>query len=136
MKDMAFDRPPAEPAKIIVVDDDIAVLRSLRFLLEAEGFVVETFQSGMELLLQRSLPARGCFVIDYRMPAMNGLELLSRLRDRKSELPAILMTGQADGKVEEYAVRAGVRGVFHKPDLHAGLVETIRQALERPKNGA
>jgi two-component system response regulator FixJ len=136
MPSSAADRPPAEPAKVVLVDDDLAVLRSLRFLLEAEGFEVETFQSGAELLLQPKLPERGCFVIDYCMPVMNGLELLARLRDRKSALPAILMTGHADGQIDLHAARAGVRRVFHKPNLHGGLVETIRRALDWPEDEA
>jgi two-component system response regulator FixJ len=136
MPNSVFDRPPMEPAKVVLVDDDLAVLRSLRFLLEAEGFEVDTFQSGAELLLQPNLPSRGCFVIDYCMPVMNGLELLARLRDRKSMLPVILMTGHNDGQIDENAERAGVRRVFHKPNLHGGLVETIRHALTWPEDGA
>jgi two-component system response regulator FixJ len=136
MQSSAFDRPPMEPAKVVLVDDDLAVLRSLRFLLETEGFIVDTFQSGAELLLQPMLPSRGCFVIDYRMPVMNGLELLARLRDRKSTLPVILMTGLADGAIDEHAARAGAHGVVHKPNLHGGLVETIRRALTTSQGGA
>jgi two-component system response regulator FixJ len=136
MPNSVSGRPPAEPAKVVLVDDDLAVLRSLRFLLEAEGFDVDTFQSGAELLLQAKLPARGCFVIDYCMPVMNGLELLARLRDRKSDLPVILMTAHADGQIDEHAARAGVRRVFHKPNFHGGLVETIRHALMRPEDEA
>lgn len=129
-------RTPVEPAQVILVDDDLAVLRSLRFLLETEGFEVVTFQSGTELLLQPTLPARGCFVIDYWMPAMNGLELLARLRDRRSTLPVIMMTGFYDELIEQHAVRAGVHRVFHKPNFHGGLVETIRQALFAPDGGS
>jgi len=55
-----------------------------------------TFKSGMELLSQPALPNRGCFVIDYSMPLMNGLELLARLRARRSTLPVILITGRPD----------------------------------------
>lgn len=128
--------PPPEPARVVLVDDDLAVLRSLRFLLEAEGFLVDTFQSGAELLLQPKLPSRGCFVIDYCMPVMNGLELLARLRDRKSTLPAILITAQSDAQIELNAARAGVERVFHKPNLHRGLVETIRHALTCPEDEA
>jgi two-component system response regulator FixJ len=125
-----------EPAKVVLVDDDLAVLRSLRFFLEAEGFEVDTFQSGAELLLQTTLPSRGCFIIDYCMPVMDGLELLARLRDRKTDLPVILITARTDGKVDEYAVRAGVRRVFHKPNLNGDLVEAIKHALLRPEDEA
>ncbi len=135
MPNSVSGRPPTEPATVVLVDDDLAVLRSLRFLLEAEGFAVDTFQSGAELLLQPKLPSRGCFVIDYCMPVMNGLELLARLRARKSTLPAILMTGHFDRQIDADAARAGVRQVFHKPNLHGGLVETIRHALRVSEDG-
>jgi FixJ family two-component response regulator len=124
------------PARVVLVDDDLAVLRSLRFFLMAEGFEVDAFQSGAELLSRPSLPSRGCFVIDYCMPVMNGLELLARLRDRRSTLPAILMTGHMDAQIDAHAARAGVRRVFHKPNLNGGLVETIRQALALPDDAA
>jgi FixJ family two-component response regulator len=136
MPNSVSGRPPTELATVVLVDDDVAVLRSLRFLLETEGFEVDTFQSGAELLLQPKLPVHGCFVIDYCMPVMNGLELLARLRDRNSTLPVILMTGHSDGQIDETAARAGVRQVFHKPNLHGGLVETIRHALMRPEDEA
>lgn len=117
--------------KVILVDDDIAVLRSLRFLLETEGFDVMAFESGMELLAQPSLPTRGCFVIDYAMPGMNGLQLLDKLRDRCSTLPVILMTAQTDAAIEEKAGRAGVLRVLHKPNFTGGLISSVREALSR-----
>lgn len=119
-----------ETPKVVLVDDDLSVLGSLRFLLEVEGFDVETFDSGMALLLQPTLPARGCFVIDYHMPIMDGLELLARLRDRRSFLPAILITGKLDQLIEQKAARAGVLQVFSKPHLGRGLVHGIRKALQ------
>jgi FixJ family two-component response regulator len=119
-----------ETAKVVLVDDDLSVLGSLRFLLEAEGFDVDAFDSGIKLLSLPALPARGCFVIDYHMPVMNGLELLERLRDRRSALPAILITGQLDRLIEQKAARAGVLQVFSKPHLGKGFIQRIRKALQ------
>jgi two-component system response regulator FixJ len=116
-------------AKVVLVDDDPAVLSSLQFLLELEGFDVITFKNGQELLSQPVLPNRGCFVIDYSMPLMNGLELLARLRARRSMLPAILITGQADRSIDQRAARAGVIQVLRKPQINDGLVKSIREAL-------
>lgn len=118
-----------EPLKVVLVDDDLAVLSSLQFLLELEGFDVVSFKSGPELLSQPALPSRGCFIIDYSMPSMNGLELLAELRARRSTLPVILMTGRADRSIEQRAAQAGVLQVLRKPQLNDGLVKSIRDAL-------
>ena len=67
---------------ILIVDDDEAVRESLRRLMESEGFAVCAFSNGHDLLNETSLPAIGCLVVDYHMPAMNGLELVSALRGR------------------------------------------------------
>ena len=67
---------------ILVVDDDDAMRESLRNLMESEGFAVCAFSNGQDLLNERSLPAIGYLVVDYHMPAMNGLELVSALRGR------------------------------------------------------
>jgi hypothetical protein len=63
-------------AKVVLVDDDLAVLSSLQFLLELEGFGVITFKNGPELLSQTVLPSRGCFVIDYSLPFMNPVTVI------------------------------------------------------------
>lgn len=126
-----FSRSDTEAAKVVLVDDDIPVLKSLRFLLETEGFDVVAFDSCAALLLQPVLPAKGCFVIDYSMPEMNGLELLARLRDRRSLLPAILITGDPDGSIEEKAASAGVLFVLRKPHLGEKLIDGIRAALRQ-----
>lgn len=130
MQASLFSRSAFGAAKVVLVDDDPAVLGSLRFLLETEGFDVDAFDDGLELLLQPVLPVKGCFVIDYKMPAMDGLELLARLRDRRSWLPAILITGDPDGSIEQRAAQAGVREVLRKPLLHDRLIEGIVAALQ------
>jgi two-component system response regulator FixJ len=117
------------PPKVVLVDDDLAVLSSLQFLLKLEGFDVVTFKSGPELLAQPVLPNRGCFVIDYSMPVMDGLELLAQLRARRSTLPVILITGRADRSIDQRAAQAGVLQVLRKPQINDGLVKSIREAL-------
>ena len=66
---------------ICVVDDDVDVLKSLRFLLETEGFDVRTFRSGSALLGSRARGEADCLIIDYKMAGIDGLELTHRLRD-------------------------------------------------------
>jgi len=130
MPALLHTRASFETPKVVLVDDDLSVLASLCFLLEAEGFDVDAFGSGMALLSQPTLPGRGCFVIDYHMPVMNGLELLARLRARRSYLPAFLMTGQQDRLIEERASHAGILQVFFKPHLGDGLVRSIQKLFQ------
>jgi FixJ family two-component response regulator len=72
---------------ILVVDDDEAVRDSLRKMMEGEGFEVRAFSNGHDLLNEASLPAIGCMVVDYNMPAMNGLELVGAMRGRGVSIP-------------------------------------------------
>ncbi len=120
---------PAKPT-IYVVDDDADVLGSLRFLLEADGFNVRTFRNGAALLNAVRSTGVDCFVIDYKMPDMNGIDLASRLRNRDMAAPIILITGYPDENIAARAVAAGVRDVMLKPLLDESLVARIRAAIQ------
>jgi two-component system, LuxR family, response regulator FixJ len=116
-------------AMIYVVDDDSDVLGSLQFLLETDGFDVRTFKSGAALLGDAASGDADCFVIDYKMPNMNGLDLVKRLRNRDISAPIILITGYPDEHICEKAASAGVRHVLRKPLLDESLIGHIRGAL-------
>ena len=124
---------PDLPAKtmIYVVDDDLDVLGSLQFLLETDGFDVRTFKSGAALLGDAGSNDADCFVIDYKMPNMNGLDLVKRLRNRDISAPVILITGYPDEQISERAASAGVHHVVRKPLLDDSLIGHIRGALEQ-----
>src|ERR1700756_2602513 len=111
-----INRTASDLAKqvILIVDDDEAVRESLRRLMESEGFAVYVFSNGRDLLNEASLPAIGCLVVDYQMPAMDGLELVSALRDRGVSSPAILFTGNPNKYVRDQAAAIAVL-VVEKP---------------------
>ena len=115
---------------VYVVDDDTDVLGSLRFLLETDGFDVRTFRSGAALLNAIATGEVDCFVIDYKMAAMNGLDLAGRLRDRDIDTPIILITGYPDANILEKAAAAGIHHVLLKPHLEESLVNRIRGAIQ------
>jgi CheY-like chemotaxis protein len=71
-----------------------------------------------------------CFVIDYKMPAMTGIDLANRLRNRHFDTPIILITGYPDENIEEKAAAAGIRHVLLKPHLEESLVSRIRRATK------
>jgi len=123
-----FDSPTK--AMIYVVDDDSDVLGSLQFLLETDGFDVRTFKSAAALLGDEASEDADCFVIDYKMPNMNGLELVKRLRSKDISAPVILITGYPDEHISERAATAGVRHVLRKPLLDDSLIGHIRGALQ------
>jgi FixJ family two-component response regulator len=70
-----------------------------------------------------------CFVIDYKMPDMNGVDLASRLRNRDIAAPVILITGYPDENITARAQAAGVHHVLHKPLLDDSLLAHIRGAI-------
>ena len=121
----------ATPAPMIyVVDDDSDVLGSLQFLLETDGFDVRTFRNASALLERERGGEADCFVIDYKMPAMSGIELANRLRDCHVGTPIILITGYPDENIEKKATAAGIRHVLLKPYLEENLVSRIRRAIQ------
>jgi two-component system response regulator FixJ len=121
--------PPLTKPTVYVVDDDADVLGSLRFLLETDGFNVRTFRNGAALLNAARSTGIDCFVIDYKMPDMNGLDLAGRLRNRDITAPVILITGYPDENISARAEAAGVRHVLRKPLLEESLVTRIRGAI-------
>ncbi len=123
---------PLSPGPVLVVDDDAAVRHSLKFVLELEGLDVRLYEGGADLLAAGDLPVNGCLVVDYRMPAMDGVELMDRLRGRRVSLPAILITSKATRDLCERAARSGYRQVLEKPLEDGRLVDSIRCALDVP----
>ncbi|WP_441239226.1 response regulator [Bradyrhizobium sp. 930_D9_N1_4] len=115
---------------IYVVDDDAAVLGSLQFLLETDGFAVRTFRNAAALLNAGGAPGADCYVIDYKMPDINGIELAGRLRQFDEGTPVILITGYPDRNISARAAAAGVKDVVLKPLLDENLVKRIRHAIQ------
>jgi two-component system, LuxR family, response regulator FixJ len=111
---------------VAVVDDDAAVCNSLKFVLELEGFSVRTYASGAELLRAGDIGACDCFVVDERMPGMNGLEVIAEIRDRNLSAPAILIISQPSLRVSARAASSHVP-IVEKPFLGNTLVEKIRE---------
>jgi FixJ family two-component response regulator len=129
---LAMKKPPAAAAAkhvVLVIDDDAAVRSSLKFSLEVEGFMVRAYSDAYELLSETDLPTNSCLLIDYHMPAMNGLELLARLRDRGVSIPALVTTSHPNRKLRERIAAAGVP-LIEKPFLGSTLTEQIRGALD------
>ena len=80
-------QPEVSQATVFVVDDDDAMLKSIRWLIESVGLHVKTFASAKEFLEGCSSDEGGCLILDIRMPAMSGLELQEQLKESAITLP-------------------------------------------------
>lgn len=116
------------PDVILLVDDDAAVRNALKFSLEMEGFSVRLYPTPEDLLAETNLPAVGCLVIDYRMPDIDGLELVERLRNRGVALPVLLISGRVTRSLRDRASGLGIRDVLEKP--LSDLAGSIRRVLD------
>ena len=125
----------AKKSMIYVVDDDYDVLRSLRFLLETEGFEVCTFRNGSALLGSSTRQGADCLVVDYKMDGIDGLELAHRLRGLDVSTPIVMITGYPDENIAAKASSVGVRQVLLKPNLEDSLVECVRSAINPGRAG-
>jgi len=121
------DRPMS---KIALVDDDRNILTSVAISLEAEGFEVETYNDGQSALdaFNRKLPDMA--VLDIKMPRMDGMELLQRLR-QKTQMPVIFLTSKDDEIDEVLGLRMGADDYVKKPFSQRLLIERIRSLLRR-----
>ncbi|MDP3852436.1 response regulator FixJ [Phenylobacterium sp.] len=116
-------------AVVHLIDDDEAVRDSLSFLLTTAGIASRTYESAVTFLDQLAGAAPGCVVTDIRMPDMNGLELVRRLKDRGASHPIIVITGHGDVPLAVEAMKAGVVDFLEKPFDDEALLGSIRTAL-------
>ncbi|MDT3736856.1 MAG: response regulator [Denitratisoma sp.] len=117
-------------ATVFIVDDDQAVARSLRWLIETVRLRVETFASAQAFLDGYDASKPGCLVLDVRMPGMSGLELQERLAARRSyHVPIIFITGHGDVQMAVRAVQAGAFDFVEKPFNDQDLLDRIQRAI-------
>ena len=117
-------------ATVFIVDDDQAVARSLRWLIETVRLKVETFASAQAFLDGDDASKPGCLVLDVRMPGMSGLELQERLAARRAyHVPIIFITGHGDVQMAVRAVQAGAYDFVEKPFNDQDLLDRIQRAI-------
>jgi len=115
---------------IALVDDDRNILTSVSMSLEAEGFNVKTYNDGEEGLEGITTTPPDLVVLDIKMPRMDGMEVLTKLRE-KSALPVIFLTSKDDEVDEVIGLRMGADDYITKPFSQRLLIERIRALLRR-----
>jgi two-component system response regulator ChvI len=117
-------------ATIALVDDDRNILTSVSIALESEGYKVETYTDGASALDGLTAKRPDLAVFDIKMPRMDGMELLRRLR-QKSDLPVIFLTSKDDEIDEVFALNMGADDFITKPFSQRLLVERVKAILRR-----
>src|ERR1700688_1498267 len=125
----------AHRGKVYVVDDDEAMRDSLDFLLGAADFHVTLFESAKNFLDALPTIDFGCVVSDVRMPDIDGIELLKRLKASGSLFPVVIMTGHGDVPLAVEAMKLGAMDFLEKPFEDDRLIGMIEAALRRAEPG-
>ncbi len=115
---------------IALVDDDRNILTSVSIALEAEGFTVRTYADGESALKALQAKPVDVAVLDIKMPRLDGLELLSRLR-KTTSLPVIFLTSKDEEDDELHGLALGADDYIRKPFSQALLIARIRALLRR-----
>jgi len=125
--------PPMEPGKstLLVVDDERNIRRTLRMVLEAEGYEVREAESAEEALPLLEAEPVDLGIFDVRLPGMDGLGLLARARELWRDLPVIVISGHADTPDVVEAMKRGAVDFFSKPVDRERVVVSVRNALSR-----
>src|ERR1700745_1083595 len=140
----AFSQPAAQATfnqngsfmpTIALVDDDRNILTSVSLSLEAEGYRVQTYTDGASALDGLKATPPDLAIFDIKMPRMDGMELLRRLR-QKSDLPVIFLTSKDEEIDELFGLKMGADDFIRKPFSPRLLVERVKAGLRRAAPGA
>jgi signal transduction histidine kinase len=118
--------------RLLIVDDDEVDRQALRRALDRSGVSasIEEVDSGAEALARIGAGGCDCVLLDYRLPGMNGLELLAELRRRDGNVPVVVLTGQGDERLAVQLMKAGAADYLAKQDLTPErLGRSLRHAL-------
>ena len=118
---------------VYVVDDDDAIRDSLRWLLEANDYKVELYDSGESFIAKYDPNAIAVLVLDVRMPGMSGLEVQEHLLARKADLSIIFITGHGDVPMAVRALKKGAVDFIEKPFQQAALKAQVEHMLNEAR---
>lgn len=119
---------------ILLVDDDIDYLHLLSMLLETEGFDVSTASGGINALETLKHDKFRMMITDFNMPEINGVELATKIKEQRSDMRIVLVTGAELSKIVEAAANAGISEMFSKPIELQSFLAVIRSSLLAGQN--
>ena len=120
--------------QVFIVDDDQAVRDALQMLLRSVKMESQAYASGQEFLSALEENARGCVVLDIRMPGMSGMDVQKEISRRGTGLAVVFLTGHGDIPMAVEAIQVGAFDFVQKPFRDEDLLNTIRNALDRSES--
>jgi two-component system, NtrC family, nitrogen regulation response regulator NtrX len=120
-------------ARILVVDDEAEIRRSVRMILEYEGYEVLEASSGPDAISIVEREAPDLVFLDIKMPGMDGLDALQRIRTSNDALPVVIISGHGTVSTAVEATKAGAFDFIEKPLTTERVLVTIRNALDRTR---
>jgi FixJ family two-component response regulator len=114
---------------IFVIDDDLSVRDAIRRLLLSLRLPVKLFGSAEQFLAHVTRTARGCLILDLRLPGMSGLQLQQQLIAQEWKLPIIFVTARDDEETRQTALRQGAIAFLRKPFDRKQFLESVHRAL-------
>lgn len=114
---------------VLVIDDEPSIVRLLRVLLEADGFVVFEAMTGPIGLGLIPVVEPKAVVLDVMMPGMDGVEVCSHITEEFPDLPVVILTGRDDRELEERCMAAGAKRFMTKPVLPGQLTRVLNDVL-------
>jgi two-component system response regulator FixJ len=121
----------SQKGNVYVIDDDEAMRDSLNFLLDSAGFQVQLFETATSFLATLPKLEFGCVVSDVRMPGIDGIELLKRMKAANNRFPILIMTGHGDVPLAVEAMKLGAVDFLEKPFEDERLTTMIEGALRQ-----
>jgi DNA-binding NtrC family response regulator len=120
-------------ARILVVDDDLSIRKTVSIILAQAGYMVDTAENGEEAIAKSDVNFYNLALIDYRLPDMAGTKLLTLLRETVPRMMKVMLTGfpVLDNAIE--AINRGVDGYLTKPVSTEQLLKTVRELLKKQR---
>ena len=115
---------------IAIIDDNESMQDSLSDLIESGGFEAQCFGSAKAFLESDSHNRAACLIVDIRMPNISGLELQTKLKQEKCNVPIIFITAFDDAEIRAQAMKEGAVEFFAKPFDHQQLLKMLRHTVK------
>jgi DNA-binding NtrC family response regulator len=120
-----------QAVRIMVIDDEPSVLESFKMILKIKDYEVETFPDGPAALQNLTKGKFDVAFVDYKLPVMDGLEVLRRIKEIDSDIEVIIVTAYATDASHANAITLGALEYLRKPFLMEEIYELVERALKR-----